>query len=277
MISLDNIKSLEDLIVYGAVIGEMMDDDIVVAVSDTEKVLKYYPGRKLNLNVHDGMILPDKSALKKSMLQKKPINEVIPKEVYGTAFRSISNPIIDNTGKVIGGISISKSLEIQSELINSSETLTSSLQEISASVTSVAGNAQVLAESHMRVVSSAKEASDIMKETDEVLNFIRNISSQTNLLGLNAAIEAARAGENGRGFGVVAEEIRKLSTNSSEAVKKIYDILEKAVKAVNKISSELEHTSDATQEQAAATEEINASVEELTSISEVLITIGRKL
>ena len=62
--------------------------------------------------------------------------------------------------------------------------------------------------------------------TKSMTGLIKSISTQTNLLGLNASIEAARAGEQGKGFSVVAQEVQKLSLNTSQAVEQIEQIIE---------------------------------------------------
>ena len=76
---------------------------------------------------------------------------------------------------------------------------------------------------------------------ENIITLIENITSQTNLLALNASIEAARAGESGKGFSVVAEEIRKLSANTTLATKNIQELIEniqhKADMAVNTMES----------------------------------------
>jgi len=101
------------------------------------------------------------------------------------------------------------------------------------------------------------------KDTFAILDMIKSIAGQTNLLGLNAAIEAARSGEHGRGFAVVADEVRKLSLQSQEAVKKIEEIVNGMNHSVQEINENIGTVGAVSQEQAATTEEVLKKAEEI--------------
>lgn len=278
MITVEKIHSLNSLVDFSELISELIDEDVTVAISDLVKIIKYIPFKnEVDLLVRDGMPLPDGSALKKCMNLGRTVNELVPQSVYGIAFRSISNPIFDKNNNIIGAISISKDLTIHNLINESAADLSHSLEEISLSITEVANSSQEISVEHDNMLKSYEAILESVKQINGAIDLSNNISKQTKMLGINASIEAAKAGEYGRGFTIVASEIRKLSVNSSEAIIRVHNILKEATVSFNNIRSVIENNSTLVQQQAAATEEINAAIEEIALISNALVELGNKL
>ncbi|XOV80964.1 MAG: methyl-accepting chemotaxis protein [Aestuariibacter sp.] len=128
-----------------------------------------------------------------------------------------------------------------------------------------------LSQSMQDSVSSVKELSEEIASITHVLDVIRGISEQTNLLALNAAIEAARAGEQGRGFAVVADEVRQLAQRTSDSTEEINEMVSRLNDKTAKTVSAIERGQATTD---ANVEYVNQSGQRMQDASQVVEKIN---
>jgi len=198
---------------------------------------------------------------------------------------------------------------MQESYITLTEVARSGQENLSQVVVSI----EKLKTSSLGTIESARELESISRDIGAISDTIMAVSDQTNLLALNAAIESARAGEHGRGFSVVAEEVRKLAEETAQYARQISELisnvqshitgfvaqiesmaviiddgnqittgvvqkLEEIVEHVVNVERSVYDISAAMEEQSASSQEISAVVTSVTDVSSnVLLTLGKAI
>lgn len=143
------------------------------------------------------------------------------------------------------------------------------IEDISDSVTS-------LADRVTDITTQMKDVSSSAEQIGEISSVVKGISDQSNLLGLNAAIEAARAGDVGKGFSVVANEIRKLATNSKENVNQINDITKNIQGLIDTLNQTFLEVNTLTDNQSGSIQEFSATIQEISSKAQELASLAQE-
>src|SRR3712207_82593 len=181
------------------------------------------------------------------MRTSEEISEVVEQVAKGDVNQAENT---QSAATVLNG-SIESLKEIVSIENKNKQQLEEAIQKIDNSYVNVDNSSKNIIESLMKfkeVKNDGVELEGKAHSINDIVLIVSQISEQTNLLALNASIEAARAGESGKGFSVVAEEVRKLAEQTQSAVEQINFNLGEFVKSiqilVSKIRSEEEHTSE---------------------------------
>lgn len=183
----------------------------------------------------------------------------------------------DNTRNVAQAIAqVSESVTVISQNTQNANTITEQAStHVRAGQNVISETAKAINDISEEVHTSATVIGEVASLSENIAQFvtvIRGIADQTNLLALNAAIEAARAGEQGRGFAVVADEVRTLASRTQDSTDEIQRIIEqlqqganRSVEAMNIGVTKAEHGVDKTKQVAIAFEEVTENVGQIVS------------
>ncbi len=176
----------------------------------------------------------------------------------------IINEATESTAVIIGEImhSIENSKQNKEQMIEADEMLS----DANNGVVDLTQKIQSGAESESELAHSIERLAHDMDQVKDVLLVISDIADQTNLLALNAAIEAARAGEHGRGFAVVADEVRKLAERTQKTLNEINTTINLIVQSSNQASEQMNINSQQMDELLLISTEVENKINKTTDI-----------
>lgn len=248
---------------------ETLDQDAMMAITDGEKFVGYFPGKTMVADIKVNAPLPETDPMWEVFHTKKKIVSIVPESIYGFSFKSVAAPILDK-GKVVGTLGFAVSTEKDNKISKSFKEMQDSMNTIQADIeiirdfTNKVGN-----EVHIftELLENISENFITMKNSAEG---IKSIASQSNILSLNASIEAARAGDSGRGFAIVAKQMQEHSNSSKRSSENVISVLEQIHKDVKDVTQNLSILKDSFSGQSSAIDGMANTLEKLQNISDSL-------
>lgn len=189
------------------------------------------------------------------------------------------NPIFDPSGQPFKIVKYATDVTTQHRAVAH---LHSSLTTLSDTVPAIASDARTAGESSTDAAGRAQDGDDIVEQLvnrisaindrasdmARIVDTLDSLAFQTNILALNASVEAARAGQHGRGFGVVAQEVRQLSNHSAEAARNIASLIRDVTGSLGECSNGAEQTRGAMRRMVEAATQVDTRIQQIAKAAE---------
>lgn len=266
---------LKSFIRVAPLLKNLTNDDITIGIYDTEKLIINIPGNTFSLNVTPGDPLVEGDIVTNAIRNNTELTAVVPKELFGFPLAARAIPLRDESGNVIGGVGMGTSLEKANRLFEMAESFSAIVEQTSASIEEISQSVIHLNDRVSDITTQMNDVSTSAQQIHKISAVVKEISDQSNMLGLNAAIEAARAGEVGRGFSVVADEIRKLATSSKQNVDQINGITNNIQNLLLLLDQAFTDIHTLTDTQSGSIQEFSATIQEISNKAEELAQVAQ--
>lgn len=265
---------------FAPIVADMFAEGAVLYLADFQKIISVQQSKKFKIpELTVGRPLSANDLASKVLKSKKTQVEEFREDRFGMPVLATTTPVFDDEDPVelVGVMGVLVPKEFAAKLRGMSGNMKRGLSEISQTIEQMAAAASAIHRNEQELNTEIKEILNLSGKINALTGFIKEISDQTNMLGLNAAIESARVGEAGKGFGVVAQEIRKLSEQIKATVPQIKELTDNIEARVGATNAKSLNSLESSQSQAASTEQITANIQEISAMSEQLEKIAQQM
>lgn len=269
-------KVLQDFMKMAPYIPSFIDEPVSVAITNKEAFIFNQPCVELPVSFELGKPFPEGNTPSLAMKSGEVMVREVSEKVYGIPFKSYAVPLRED-GEIVGCLLLAKSITIVKNSKKAISDLSGEVGEIATVINEITADVQKSSENTYEVNKLIDELLLETEKMNSILTAINKLSNSTKILGLNASIESARAGEAGRGFSVVAQEIGRLSANTTQAAMEIANMLTSIEAQLKTIGEKSQDTTDTFMQQAASLQQIAASMDDLNSNVKVIDDYMRQL
>jgi hypothetical protein len=264
---------------FAPIIANILPEGGLFYITDKEKFIRRQGSEKFDVpEVLLNSPIKNDGVAAIALQRKQPFSKDLDASVYGVPAMVAAYPLIDeDTGEAVGSFGLALPRQMANDLKEMATSLGRGMDEVSKAMGQIASATAEIGTNQNSLHGEIGKVQELIEKINNVMGFIKEIADETKMLGLNAAIEAARVGEAGMGFGVVAEEIRKLSAESKKTVVQIKDLTNQINKSMLETSGASQSTLATVEETASATQEVNASLEEMNALAQKLMQLAEEL